>query len=450
MYRTSFSPPLHNNGTTTNSGTTNGPYYLHPNTPSINDHPQSHQQQMASQTLQQQNSMATANPQWPSPDKQRLSSQIFTSGSNIPFGPGYPSANGSMHVLDDKTKAQRPMMDGPSISLPAQSPLSSFGVQQPSTGAPALPPPQNQPVQHVDIPSNVANMSAGRNQNRTLTNSKRAAQNRAAQRAFRQRKDRYIKDLEAKAKSLDTIKKQFENLLKEKDEMAQIIRNLRIEIAKYKGEEISDDEGRQSFGGNNNPASSSSSYSHYGNHARDDESQGLGEEPWLRHKDGRKEGSSTSMYNMNDERPSSFPFSPSSSSSSSSTTNRSGSGLTESSQRGSGLILPSGHNTDSSVEPYFRPDYRNANSHSSPSPPSSSADRNIRGSYSNNSVSNGRPGYSSNEEDTDRVYDDLCELLKTRTRPALPHNINVWPSSHPHSPNQTNVVATNGSGTVVG
>ncbi|CAG8606644.1 15450_t:CDS:2 [Cetraspora pellucida] len=407
MYRT-FSPPLHNSSTT-NSGTTNGPYYLHPNTPSINDHPQSHQQQMASQTLQQSNSMAAANPQWSSPDKQRLNSQIFSPGStNMPFGSGYPPTNGS----NDKTKVQRPMMDVPNISS-----LSSFGVQQSPNGPPALPPPQNQPVQHVDISSNVSNMSAGRNQSRTLTNSKRAAQNRAAQRAFRQRKDRYIKDLEAKAKSLDTIKKQFDALLKEKQEMAQIIRNLRSELAKYKGEELSDDEGRQSFGGNNNSASSNSTYSHYGNSTRDDDSQGLGEEPWLRHKDGRKESSSTSMFNMNDER--------------------------------SGLILPPGPNTDSSVDPYFRPDYRSTNSHSSPSPPSSSADRNIRGSYNNNS---GRPGYSSNEEDTDRVYDDLCELLKTRTRPALPHNlnVNVWSSSHPHSPNQTSVVATNGSGTVVG
>ncbi|CAG8651428.1 4323_t:CDS:2 [Gigaspora rosea] len=95
LIKTSFSPPLHNSGTTTNSGTTNGPYYLHPNTPSINDHPQSHQQQMASQALQQ-NSMATANTQWSSPDKQRLSSQIFTPGStNMSFGSGYPSANGS-------------------------------------------------------------------------------------------------------------------------------------------------------------------------------------------------------------------------------------------------------------------------------------------------------------------------------------------------------------------
>ncbi|CAG8469515.1 2780_t:CDS:1 [Racocetra fulgida] len=349
-----------------------------------------------------------------------------------------------VHVLDDKTKTQRSMMDVPNISS-----LSSFGVQQPPTGVPALPPPQNQPVQHVDISSNVSNMPTGRNQSRTLTNSKRAAQNRAAQRAFRQRKDRYIKDLEAKAKSLDNIKKQFDALLKEKQEMAQIIRNLRSELAKYKGEELSDDEGRQSFGGNNNSASSNSTYSHYGSSARDDDSQGLGEEPWLRHKDGRKESSSNSMYNMNDDRPGSYPFSPSSSSSGSSTTNRSASGLNESSQRGSGLILPPGPNTDSSVDPYFRPDYRSTNSHSSPSPPSSSADRNIRGSYNNNS---GRPGYSSNEEDTDRVYDDLCELLKTRTRPALPHNINVnvWPSSHPHSPNQTNVVATNGSSTVVG
>ncbi|CAG8729470.1 18400_t:CDS:1, partial [Acaulospora morrowiae] len=284
----------------------------------------------------------------------------------------------------------------------------------------------------------------GRNTSRPLTNSKRAAQNRAAQRAFRQRKDRYIKDLEAKAKDLDALKKQVDDLLKEKSMMQQTIRRLEAENAKLKGEDVSDEEGRQVFGGNNSngAGSSNSNYSHYGNSTRDDDdSQLLGDEPWSRHNNkdsGRKGG-----FGVNDERPGSF-FSAGSSSSSTSALNRPGS---EYSQRGSGLVLPPGPNTDSSVDPCFRPDYRNANSHSSPSPPSSSSDRNSRAYQHNNSNNNGRSGYPNNEEDTDRVYDDLCELMKTRSRPDLPHNINIWPSQH--SPAQQNVV-TNGSSTVAG
>jgi hypothetical protein len=158
---------------------------------------------------------------------------------------------------------------------------------QGSTLAPTLPPPPNQPVH----PSVEANMVAPRAPTRQLTNSKRAAQNRAAQRAFRQRKDRYIKDLEAKAKELEATKKQVEALQKDKADLQSIIRNLRNENAKLKGEEVMDDEGRHN--GNNAGTGSNSNYSHYNNSTRnDDDSQGLGEEPWLRHnKDsGRKEG----------------------------------------------------------------------------------------------------------------------------------------------------------------
>jgi hypothetical protein len=129
--------------------------------------------------------------------------------------------------------------------------------------------------------------------------------------------------------------------------------------------------------------------------------------------------------------------------------NRPGSGLTDNPSRGSSLVLP-GPNTDSTVEPIFRPDYRHPNSNS-PSPPSSaSSDRN-RGQYggSQNNNNNGRTGYSSNDEDTDRVYDDLCELLKTRSRPALPQNLgmNIWPQQQQH--NNNGVTTASGSGTVV-
>ncbi|KAI8847250.1 hypothetical protein BC829DRAFT_248624 [Chytridium lagenaria] len=47
----------------------------------------------------------------------------------------------------------------------------------------------------------------GRKLAQTVPTNKRTAQNRAAQRAFRERKERYLKDLEAKAEELETLRK---------------------------------------------------------------------------------------------------------------------------------------------------------------------------------------------------------------------------------------------------
>lgn len=459
---TSFSSPsLHAN---TNNGSNNGsPYSLHLYPP-LNDHQSSSHPSMTTQSTTHQ---------WPSsPDKQRLN-HYPPHGSNTitvnmsPFGSNFPS-NGSLHMLDDKSKTQRSMMD----SLPTPATISAFQgppqhmMSQHSSGTSALPPTPNQSLSSIH-PGGLDSMSPlGRNPSRTLTNSKRAAQNRAAQRAFRQRKDKYIKDLEAKAKDLDNTKKQLDAMLKERVEMSQTIKTLKAEISKLKGDDVSEDEGRQVFGNNNmnsgTGTSSTSNYSHYGNSTRnDDDPQGLGDEPWLRHKDPSRKD----CNNTNEERSNSFPFSPSSSStssSSSSSLNRPNilTETTTSRGGGSGLVLPPGPNTDSSVDPYFRSDYRNnTNHHTSPtlsSPSTSERNRNSSSyptSNNNNSIvninnnnnNNGR--YSNNEEDTDRVYDDLCELLKTRTRPSLPQNIgNLWQS---HPPSQQGVVS-NGSSTVVG
>lgn len=54
---------------------------------------------------------------------------------------------------------------------------------------------------------------------RPLSGTKRAAQNRMAQRAFRQRKEIYIKDLEERAKEVDALKQTIENLKEENTQL---------------------------------------------------------------------------------------------------------------------------------------------------------------------------------------------------------------------------------------
>lgn len=56
---------------------------------------------------------------------------------------------------------------------------------------------------------------------RAVIPSKRAAQNRAAQRAFRQRKERYIKDLEKKAKMMDEWKDELDLLRQQNQELRE-------------------------------------------------------------------------------------------------------------------------------------------------------------------------------------------------------------------------------------
>lgn len=52
-----------------------------------------------------------------------------------------------------------------------------------------------------------------------LRNTKRAAQNRSAQKAFRQRREKYIKDLETKAKHYDRLEQDLFNLRRENEEL---------------------------------------------------------------------------------------------------------------------------------------------------------------------------------------------------------------------------------------
>jgi hypothetical protein len=72
-------------------------------------------------------------------------------------------------------------------------------------------------------------------QGRVLSQTKRAQQNRAAQRAFRQRKDLYIKELEAKAEQLKNMQAQIDELKHENGELRNYILALQSRVLNQPG-----------------------------------------------------------------------------------------------------------------------------------------------------------------------------------------------------------------------
>lgn len=74
----------------------------------------------------------------------------------------------------------------------------------------------------MGIPTVDHHLSQSRSR-RPLSQSKRAQQNRAAQRAFRQRKELYIKDLETKVGELKSVKETMEALRAENQELRDYI-----------------------------------------------------------------------------------------------------------------------------------------------------------------------------------------------------------------------------------
>ncbi|KAI8343969.1 hypothetical protein BC941DRAFT_1953 [Chlamydoabsidia padenii] len=73
---------------------------------------------------------------------------------------------------------------------------------------------------------------------RAVIPSKRAAQNRAAQKAFRQRKDQYIKDLEKKSKEMDQWLQDRDSVMVENRRLKSLVHELESRIASLTGESM--------------------------------------------------------------------------------------------------------------------------------------------------------------------------------------------------------------------
>jgi len=92
---------------------------------------------------------------------------------------------------------------------------------------PLAPPPP--PTEEQRSPSNGTGTSSGTA--RTLSQSKRAEQNRKAQRAFRERRDQHVKALESRSQLLDAALASADEANRRWEECRALVDQLRIENA---------------------------------------------------------------------------------------------------------------------------------------------------------------------------------------------------------------------------
>lgn len=110
-----------------------------------------------------------------------------------------------------------------SSGLPA--PIEQPGVMSGPVGPPS-----------VGMGDSGDNGPDGRKAKRELSSSKRAAQNRAAQRAFRQRKEGYIKKLESQVRDFTSMEENFKSLQSENYELRGYVFHLQSRILELQAE----------------------------------------------------------------------------------------------------------------------------------------------------------------------------------------------------------------------
>lgn len=114
---------------------------------------------------------------------------------------------------------------------------SSIQQQQPHTGGPQQHiDPAIAGSQHYMSQTDPNDDAEGRKGRRELSTSKRAAQNRAAQRAFRQRKEEYIKQLKDQVKEFEHLCELYKNLQTENYQLRDYIINLQSRLLETQGE----------------------------------------------------------------------------------------------------------------------------------------------------------------------------------------------------------------------
>ncbi|KAL3463566.1 hypothetical protein BJX64DRAFT_116633 [Aspergillus heterothallicus] len=112
------------------------------------------------------------------------------------------------------------------------SPRDQNNIDPAISGAAMLPPPP-QPPSQADPTGQDQSKTYGK---RPLSTSKRAAQNRAAQRAFRQRKESYIRKLEEQVKEYEVMSQEFKALQGENYQLREYIINLQSRLLDSQGE----------------------------------------------------------------------------------------------------------------------------------------------------------------------------------------------------------------------
>lgn len=139
-----------------------------------------------------------------------INPQSPTANMSHPLIPPMPPVG---HVSNLIQPGQFPQMT-PMTQMTKPQDASSLTMSTPP--APTMSSSSASPTTSTDKPAEIAEAEDEANRmKRPLSNTRRAAQNRSAQKAFRQRKERYIKELEAQAADAANLKQTIEDLKSE-------------------------------------------------------------------------------------------------------------------------------------------------------------------------------------------------------------------------------------------
>ncbi|PNH43949.1 hypothetical protein VD0004_g3599 [Verticillium dahliae] len=190
---------------------------------------------------------AGAQPRGPQQPPNGQPTHGYANGATSPAPDGLPASNNNnnndpeAHIHPDlraRTNFAPPATNMMASAMPP--PAVSPGA--PPAGPSTAPPPmqQIQPHPAPDVggdPMSIDDGSAdGRKAKRELSQSKRAAQNRAAQRAFRQRKEGYIKKLEQQVRDFMDMESQYKQLQSESYALREYVIHLQSRMLDTQGE----------------------------------------------------------------------------------------------------------------------------------------------------------------------------------------------------------------------
>lgn len=119
-------------------------------------------------------------------------------------------------------------------SVPQSPGLTTMAIQGMSPGSQAA---MDQHSGAEETQAEGSSAGRGRGGKRELSTSKRAAQNRAAQRAFRQRKEGYIKKLEEQVRDFNQMQESYKQIQAENYQLRDYIINLQSRLIEHQGEE---------------------------------------------------------------------------------------------------------------------------------------------------------------------------------------------------------------------
>ncbi|RJE25754.1 Transcription factor [Aspergillus sclerotialis] len=130
-------------------------------------------------------------------------------------------------------RPQVPAAQSPHMQPTAASPRDQNNIDPAISGTAMMGPPPATPPQPEQEAGDESPKSYGK---RPLSTSKRAAQNRAAQRAFRQRKETYIRKLEEQVKNYEHLSENYKALQDENYSLREHIINLQSRLLDSQGE----------------------------------------------------------------------------------------------------------------------------------------------------------------------------------------------------------------------